>query len=205
MSFSLFELLVDKELEIGSYTQSFMDVEKGIFLYRPPQRITPIYEIIQGAVRIGTYSPLGEEVCYDILQPGDFFGNLQYLNGQFSEFAKTLTGVRLRQYDAEFFKHACTHIPEASEWFSRQLVRRWCRAEERLFAVRSLDTGEKVRRILSQFQGQLIDAKGKRYSLTQLLTLQDIADLSGMTRQTASKAVKELLYPTKPKRKTVKS
>lgn len=127
-----------------------LELEKGIILYQPPQRITPIYEIIQGAIRIGTYSPFGEEVCYDILKSGDFFGNLQYLNGQFSEFAKTLTTVRLRVYDSGFFRHVNTHIPEAANWFAYHLVSRWCRAESRLFAVRSLDAFELIGKIRSQ-------------------------------------------------------
>lgn len=194
MDFSLFEFLKERKGESISNEVKTLELDKGIIIYQPPQRITPIYEIVQGAIRIGTYSPLGEEVCYDILTPGDFFGNLQYLSGQFSEFAKTLTAVKLRAYDQAMFKQVTTHIPAASEWFSYQLVSRWCRAEDRLFAVRSLDAPEKVRRVLNQFQGVIRDSSGKEHSLTQLLTLQDIADLTGMTRQTVSKVMKELLF-----------
>lgn len=150
MEFSLFEFLKDREIEGLSTEVKNLELEKGIILYQPPQRITPIYEIIHGAIRIGTYSPLGEEVCYDILKTGDFFGNLQYLNGQFSEFAKTFTTVRLRVYDSGFFRHVTTHIPEAANWFAYHLVSRWCRAESRLFVVRSLDAFELIGKIRSQ-------------------------------------------------------
>ncbi|HSF54486.1 MAG TPA: hypothetical protein VLA71_12075, partial [Algoriphagus sp.] len=80
---------------------------------------------------------------------------------------------------------------EISEWFNIQLVSRWCRAEDRLFAVRSLDAIEKVRRITSHFQDQILDGKGNKINLMNLLTLQDIADLTGLTRQTVSKVMKE--------------
>ncbi|MEX2569060.1 MAG: hypothetical protein WD431_24165 [Cyclobacteriaceae bacterium] len=70
-------------------------LDKGHFIYRPPQRITPIFEIETEAVKIGAYSPDGVE-------PGDFFGNLRHMNGQFSEFAKTLSSVELRAIAAYF-------------------------------------------------------------------------------------------------------
>lgn len=204
MDFSLFEFLKDRESERLSTDVKKLEMEKGIILYQPPQRITPIFEIIQGAIRIGTYSPLGEEVCYDILKSGDFFGNLQYLNGQFCEFAKTLTPVRLRVYDFDYFRKVTTHIPEAATWFAYHLVSRWCRAENRLFAVRSLDAEEKVKRTLEQFQGIVTDGNEKQHSLPSLLTHQDIADLTGMTRQTVSKVLRKKMIgsqTTRPLRK----
>lgn len=191
MRFSPYDFLSSRDEDLLRKNVSDVELEKGTILYRPPQRVTPIYEIVKGAVRIGTYSPDGTEVCYDILKPGEFFGNLQYLNGQFSEFSKALTTVHLRAYDPTYFKGIIVNIPEISEWFNIQLVSRWCRAEDRLFAVRSLDASEKVRRITSHFQDQILDGKGNKINLMNLLTLQDIADLTGLTRQTVSKVLKD--------------
>lgn len=209
MRFSPYDFLSSWDTDSLRKNVSEVELEKGTILYRPPQRVTPIYEIVKGAVRIGTYSPDGMEVCYDILKPGEFFGNLQYLNGQFSEFSKTLTTVHLRAYDPSYFKSIIVNIPEISEWFNIQLVSRWCRAEDRLFAVRSLDASEKVRRITSHFQDQILDGKGNKINLMNLLTLQDIADLTGLTRQTVSKVLKEEYFSfssrkSKEKRRNVK-
>jgi CRP-like cAMP-binding protein len=165
-------------------------LEKGHLIYQPPKRITPIYEIISGVVKIGTYSPEGEEVCYDILKPGDFFGNFQYLNGQFFEFSKTLTPAELRVYDLDFFKDLVTGTPKLADWFFKELVSRWCRAEDRLFAIRSLNPEEKVKKILPYFLEKIQDASGKTQSLLKVVTFQDIADLTGLTRQTVSKVMR---------------
>ncbi len=167
-----------------------MEIEKGAFLYQPPQRITPIFEIVAGVIKIGSYSPEGEEVCYDILKPGDFFGNLQFLNGQFSEFSKALCPVRLRVYEHSLFMKLTREVTEFGEWFNYQLVSRWCRAEDRLFAVRSMGAVEKVRRILPHFQERVVDSQGKNVQLLKLCTFQDIADLTGLSRQTVSKVLK---------------
>lgn len=191
MDQGLFKYLADQGCEVNAKSIASIHWDKGHLIYRPPQRITPIFEIIKGAVKIGSYSPEGDEVCYDILKAGDFFGNLQYLNGErFSEFAKTLTKVELKAYELDHFKKLVTSQPKLAEWFFKELVNRWCRAEDRLYAIRSLDAYEKVKRILPYFQVQVTDASGKTVDLMKLITFQDIADLTGLSRQTVSKVMR---------------
>lgn len=194
MEFSPYNFLSAKNPEAISKYVNTVEFEKGQLLYQPPQRITPIYEIVSGAIRIGTYSPKGMEVCYDILRPGEFFGNLRYLNGQFSEFAKALSWVIVREYDCDFFKRVTVVDPDISQWFNIQLVKRWSRAENRLYAVRSLDPGSRVKKIMVDFQNQIEDSSGRMINLQKIVTLQDIADLTGLTRQTVSKVLKEEVF-----------
>lgn len=202
--FGPFEYLIEEQIAVSERLLVTIILEKGHLIYQPPQWVTPIYEILSGAVKIGSYSPEGEEVCYDILRPGDFFGNLQYLNGQFSEFSKTLTATELRVYDVDFFKNLVTHTPKLSEWFIKELVSRWCRAEDRLYAVRSLTPQEKVKKLLPNFQIPIMDASGKSFQLQKIVTFQDIADLTGLTRQTVSKVMREGIgRPTKSQKKTI--
>lgn len=204
MNYGPYTYLIEEGIEVSERLLEKIQVEKGHLIYQPPQRITPIFEIVSGAVKIGSYSPEGVEVCHDILRPGDFFGNLQYLQGQFSEFSKTLTSTELRVYDADFFKQLVTNQPKLSEWFFKELVSRWCRAEDRLYAVRSLDPIEKVKRILPYFQDEITDADGKVFTLRKMVTLQDIADLTGLTRQTVSKVVQgNLTRPNKARKKAL--
>ncbi len=191
MQYGPFQYLQEEEIAVSGKLMETIFLEKGHLIYQPPQRITPIFEILSGAVKIGSYSPEGEEVCYDILRPGDFFGNLQYLNGQFSEFSKTLTATELRVYDVDFFKQLVTNSPKLAGWFFKELVSRWCRAEDRLYAVRSLTPREKVKKILPLFQDQIKDALGKTIQLQKIVTFQDVADLTGLSRQTVSKVMHE--------------
>ncbi|MEB2774138.1 Crp/Fnr family transcriptional regulator [Algoriphagus sp. D3-2-R+10] len=191
MEFSPYNFLSSSNPEALSRFVTTLEVDKNYIFYKPPQRVTPIYEIVKGAVRIGTYSSSGNEVCYDILRPGEFFGNLRYLNGQFSEFSKSLTSVLVREYDADFFKRIIVYDPPVSEWFNIQLVKRWCRTEDRLSAVRSQNAVDKVKKTIADFDQVLEDGSGKSFNLKKIVTLQDIADLTGLTRQTVSKTIKE--------------
>lgn len=194
MKYSLSHYLIDEGILVNPNFVKSVRMEKGFLIYRPPQRITPIFEILKGVVKIGSYSTEGEEVCYDILKPGDFFGNLQYLNGQFSEFSKTLTTTEVNAFDLDYFKQLVTNHSKLSDWFNGELVNRWCRAEDRLYAVRSLAALEKVKRILPYFQEDISDASGKTHDLLKLVTFQDIADLTGLSRQTVSKVMQQLKH-----------
>ncbi|WP_226390231.1 Crp/Fnr family transcriptional regulator [Penaeicola halotolerans] len=164
--------------------------QKGDYVYIPPFKHTEIYEIVKGAVKIGSYAKSGAEICYDVLRPEEFFGNLRYLNGQFFEFAKCLTDVVLREYELNYYKYLIVHDPAVSEWFNVQTVKRWCRAESRLFAVCSAEPEERVNNIRENYGVQIVDANDRRYMLLKLMTMQDIADLTGLTRQTVSRVLK---------------
>lgn len=196
MKYGPFNYLEEEKRKVSKSLLDTICVERGHFIYQPPQRITPIYEIVTGAVKIGAYSPKGEEVCYDILKPGDFFGNFQYLSGQFCEFSKTLTTTELRVYDLEFFKELVTNTPKLADWFFKELIVRWCRAEDRLYSTRCLNPEQKVKKILPNFFEEIKEVTGKTLQLQKIVTFQDIADLTGLTRQTVSKVMQKYLGQT---------
>ena len=120
----------------------------------------------------------------------DFFGNLKYLNGQFSEFARTLVKTRLRLYPLDFFRYLIVYEPEISEWFNYYIVKRWCSAETKLFKSHAR-TDKKVENLLQAMDLPVKDADGASFNLLQLMTKQDIGDLVGATRQTVATALKK--------------
>lgn len=167
--------------------------ERGEYLYLPTDRLETIFLIDQGALKVGSYSAKGQEVTYDVLTPGELAGNLHYLpDNTFSEFAKALTRVRVTTYPVRTFKQRVQYDARSTDRFQHMIVRRWCRAETRLFHIASLDSTQRVVQLLEQYPSQIIAADGRCYTLRDLLTQQDIADLCGLTRQTTSRILKKL-------------
>jgi CRP-like cAMP-binding protein len=82
----LFYNYLKANLKNETTIESIESVEKSTIYKTNYERF--IYEIVSGAVKLGSYSEHGEEFVHDILHKGDFFGNLRYLNGQFFEFSK---------------------------------------------------------------------------------------------------------------------
>ncbi|WP_116105112.1 Crp/Fnr family transcriptional regulator [Lewinella sp. IMCC34191] len=159
----------------------------GAYVYRPVDQMTLIYFISAGTVKIGSYSPEGREVVYDTAGPGDFFGNLKYLGnrGGFQEFVRALTEVEVDTLDLVTFKRILATQPSVQEWFSRLMVKRWARAEARLYRISALRPLERLRQVLCEVGDD--DARAP-----EVLTQSDLANLTGLTRQTVAKLLREL-------------
>ena len=160
---------------------------KGAYVYRPADRMESVFILRSGAVKIGGYDPEGREVVYDTAGPGDFFGNLKYLGNSdgFQEFVRTLTPVTVQVFDLRQFKELLTTYSRVHEWFARLMVRRWARTEARLFRISAHSPAERLRLVLAEIGGGTEDLRG-------LLTQSDLAGLTGLTRQTVARLLRQM-------------
>ncbi|MGB6151820.1 MAG: Crp/Fnr family transcriptional regulator [Pricia sp.] len=168
-------------------------LEKNDYIYRPSYKQNSIYEIMDGAIKLGSYSDSGEEYVYDVLHRCDFFGNLKYLNNQFFEFSKALIGTRIRAYPLPFFKNVITEHPAAAEWFISYIVKRWCVSEKKLGKIKENNTAKKIGFLRSYLNVKVKDTAGSEFLLYDLLTQRELGDLVGATRQTIANALKKEL------------
>ena len=159
-------------------------LKKGNTLYSAPQRFTNIYEIINGAVKLGRLSPKGKECVYEIVTPGEFFGNLNFLrDAPFSEFSKTLTPTEIRAYDLDFIKYLMTHDPNVSAWFYSKIIERWNKTESLLYYIRSYEPRKRIELLQTSMHKKIMTAVSREVFLDKLISLQDMADLTATTRQ----------------------
>ncbi|WP_339864269.1 Crp/Fnr family transcriptional regulator [uncultured Algoriphagus sp.] len=161
-------------------------VKKNEYIYNPSSDHLYMYEIIEGAVKLGSYTEDGEEFTFDVLIKDDFFGDLKYLNNQFFEFSKALIDTKLRVYSRDFFKQMVVQSPEVSEWFISYLVKRWCSAEKKLKKLHEKKAQGKLAFLSSFFDHKVSDAHGAEFAIIELLTQKDLGDLIGVTRQTVA-------------------
>lgn len=166
-------------------------IERDTYIYKPPNDEGFIYEIVSGAVKLGSYSEQGEEFVYDILHKGDFFGNLRYLNVQFFEFSKTLIDTKIRKYEISFFKKTINSDPYLSDWFISYLLKRWCISEKKMGNITGNKIKDRISFLIQFFNIEVHDARGEQFLLFKLLTQKDMGDLSGATRQTISTILKK--------------
>lgn len=166
-------------------------VGKNDYIYDPSTTQNTIYEIVDGAVKLGSYSDNGEEFVHDVLHRYDFFGNLKYLNNQFFEFSKTIIDTRIRIYPLSFFKKVIVGDPAHAEWFISYVVKRWCVSEKKLGKIKENNTAKKISFLRSYFNVRIKDSKGSEFLLYDLLTQKDLGDLVGATRQTIAAALKK--------------
>ncbi|MDT0685888.1 Crp/Fnr family transcriptional regulator [Autumnicola psychrophila] len=184
--FNLFEYLSSKYLLEKNITTIEMGPNK--YIYRPPENPDFYYEIISGAIKLGSYTQTGEEFVHDIIWTGDYFGNLKYLNGQFFEFSKTLVATKIRCYDLNVFKSIIVEDGKISEWFISYLVSRWCRSEKKNSIIKEKDPKNKIKFLRSYFNSTIYDSNNVKSVLYELLTQKDLGDFAGLSRQSIALA-----------------
>ena len=169
-----------------------MTIRKNEYIYDPSSEHLYIFEVLEGAIKLGSYTEEGEEFTFDVVLKGDFFGDLRYLNNQFFEFSKALLDTRVRVYHRDFFKKMVLSSPEVSEWFISYLVKRWCSAEKKLKKLHEKKPQEKLSFMGSFLDLQVQDFHGNSFMLLHLLTQKDLGDLTGLTWQTVASASRTL-------------
>ncbi|MCH7402926.1 Crp/Fnr family transcriptional regulator [Belliella kenyensis] len=167
-----------------------VNFRKGEYVYMPPIKPNEMFQIISGAIKIGTYTEKGEEACYDILFQNEVFGNLRYLNGQFFEFAKALTDCKIICYELSFYKKMIVHDPLISDWFNKTTIQRWCKMETRLYRFCTLPAADRIKALFAEFDHIIVISKSKKVKILDLLHIVDIAQMTGISRQTVSKLLK---------------
>ena len=173
---------------------------KGEYIYLPNDASYYMYVLTRGAIKIGGYASSGQEVMFDCLTPLEFFGNLQFLGGDFfTEFAKTLVASEVLEVPVQRFKEIVRSEKQVADWFHQVSTMRWWRAEDRLFTISSEKPLVRVRRQLSLLDRQVTDTKDQAHALATLLSYQDLADLVGLSRQSTARLVKAVLAENKAK------
>lgn len=164
------------------------------FIFMPDESADHLCFLVSGKVKTGTFSPEGREVIKEILSPGAMFGELA-LGGETarSEFAQAV------HEDVEYFMVKVTDFQVLMQ-NKQQLVfacmkhlsQRLQRVEERLAKLVLKDARERIIEFLVETAGR----EGRRVGFETLvkhhLTQQEIASLTGTSRQTVTSVFNDL-------------
>lgn len=163
-------------------------IQPGDFLYQPSDADSYVYWVEKGLIKIGSLGDLGQRVLYDLLKPGELFGDLDYLDEvTFFEYAQAATSASIIAIDRSTFRQATTHSPAMAEWFSELIIRRWHRAETRLLHRNGLAVNHRIQHLQAQYDSLIMDANDQWQRPFDYLSYQEVGDLVGATRQTVSR------------------
>jgi CRP-like cAMP-binding protein len=150
-----------------------------------------VYLIVQGWVKVRTYNYDGKEVTLNILGPRDIFGEMALLlSSPRSTDVLSLTAVVIGSLPAEDFISLVQSEHSVGLGLAKMMAKRLQQLNRRL-RMRESDSVARVVDIL------LFLAEGQgRSSATgveiPMLTHQEIASLSGLSRETVTRAVSKL-------------
>lgn len=190
----LFEALNPAELEQLASIAQHRRAPKFQFIFMPDEPADHLYLLLQGRLKTGTFSADGREVIKEILQPRTLFGDLA-LAGETtrSEFAQALHDeaeyLAIRVLDFQLLMQQNQRLVFAC---LRHLSQRLQRVEERLAKLVLKDARERIIEFLIETAGREGRRVGYETLVKHHLTQQDIANLTGTSRQTVTSVLNDL-------------
>ncbi len=167
---------------------NYIIADKDAYIYFDAQYLNKLYFVKEGFVKIGNVDDNGEELIKEILQPGDVFGQFMLernnMNGEFAQAHKCET--ILCSFTINDFEKLLGRRPDLAIVFSRKIGQKLKNVENRLLNLLQRD----VRTRLLYFFWTLLQQKnselGEKITMTNYLTHEDIARLTGTSRQTVT-------------------
>ena len=148
-----------------------------------------IFLIQTGRVKLFLSSAEGKEVDLEVLEPGDYFGEMEIDDGPVTASALAMERTQLLVIRrSEYKAFVCDHANIAMQ-FIFKLIARNRRLLKSVKSLALLDVSERVARLLldmaTEEDGKLV--------ITEKLSKRDIANRVGATREMASRVFKELV------------
>ncbi len=190
----IFAVLHAAELEQLASIAHFRRAPRFQFVFMPDEAAEHFFLLLQGRVKIGTFAQDGREVIKEILQPEMLFGDLA-LAGETtrSEYAQALHDEVLYLSISIVDFHRIMHQNQRLLFACMQhMSHRLQRVEERLTKLVLKDARERIIEFIVDTAGK----EGRRVGFETLvkhhLTQQDIANLTGTSRQTVTSVFNDL-------------
>jgi len=190
----LYEMLCPRKMKTQGTEQDSNTYQKDQFIYLENEPSDQVYMIAQGRIKIGSYSESGKEITKTILSKGEIFGEM------------ALTGEELRQDFAQSAENDTIVCPMSiGEMQTLMLDNR--NLSLKIFKLMGFRLRKLERRLESlvfkdartrivEFIREMGEEQGKKVGFETLiknyLTHQDIANLTGTSRQTVTTIMNEL-------------
>lgn len=192
-SVPIFATLSDDHLHVLAANSGIRICERGATIFHQGSPGDMLYIVISGQVRLYTISQTGQELSVLICGPGNFFGELALLDGQMrSATATTMRRSELLTLRRGDFRQAIRSFPEISLTVLETLSNRLRTTNGYMEYLVSHSAPQRVvRRLLDLADQHGID-EGNLTRINLRLTQDDLASLSGTTRETVNRVLSSL-------------
>lgn len=192
--FPLFENLSDGETRLLAGMINFHKCPKYHFVYKPGDPSDVMYFLIRGVVKIGIYSGDQKEVIKSILHPIALFGELGITGEEHRQDFAIAMNEEIHYFTLKIsdFKDLMKSNYQLSEKVLLFVGDRLRKAEARLEALVFKDARTRI----IEFLKDAAERRGRQVGYETLvrhsLTQQDIANITGTSRQTVTSVLNEL-------------
>lgn len=186
-SISLFSDLSDSELLEMERVTRMQEVKKRQPIYLPGDPSTTIYLLKKGRVKIAGSSPSGKEVTYEILEPGEIFGELDAMEGSPHDMmAEALDDVVICAIKRDDFDRYVQKHPHLNLRLTKLIGFKFRKLESRLADLVCRDVHARLAHLLLDLSKTSGSPHGHGIRINAKLTHHEMANLIGCARETVS-------------------
>jgi len=149
-----------------------------------------LYVVLSGRVKAIVQDEQGKEVILSIISPGEYFGEMAAIDGEprsATIVTKEPTEVLVIRRDD--FGKILSSNPGMVFDLVKVLLERFRKADEKIESLAFSSVYHRVATLLMQ----VAMPKGQKWIIEEKLTHQEVADMVGSSRETVSRAMKELV------------
>ncbi len=189
----VFSVLTPAQLEIIKSHTFVQRAVRGAPIYLPGEPADSVYLLKEGTVRIARLSPNGDTTPMAILDKGDFFGELDVIEGSPRvEMAEAIGEVMLCIWPRERFHAMLQANPALHLEVTKSIGRRLRRIEEKVEDLVFLGATERLENLLRRLAREFGEPHPAGTRITVSLTHHEMARLIGVSRQTVSETLTAL-------------
>lgn len=191
---SFFSCLTGKNLQVIKSHCSELSFPKGSVILHQEEKSFDLYIIIKGRVKVALMNEDGREVVLDILEKGDFFGELSFLdNRSRSAMVSAMTDVKLMFIERDSFRRIVSENSEIAVNLLSVMASRLRKSNEMVETLTFLDVAGRVAKVLIETARESCEKLPHGYLRIKGPTHQAIANRIGASREAVTKAMKSLV------------
>jgi CRP-like cAMP-binding protein len=152
-----------------------------------------LYLIASGKVKLMRFGLSGREVLLDILQAGEYFGNLTIVSGQgYTETAVAQTHCCILQISAHHFEKILNRYPEITLKVLKAVGQRLEESHELIKQLSVYTVEQRISATLLRMAKKLGEQKQTGMLIQIPFSRQDLAAMTGATAETVSRVMSRL-------------
>jgi CRP-like cAMP-binding protein len=149
-----------------------------------------LYLVATGKIKLMRHASSGREVLLDILQAGEYFGQLSITSQQsYSETAIAQTNCCILQISAQNFEKVLNRYPDVTLKVLKAVGKRLEESQEIIKQLSVYSVEQRIAATLLRIAGKLGEQKQTRTLIQIPFSRQDLAAMTGMTVETVSRVM----------------
>ena len=193
-SVSLFWDLTEEELGYISEKMVSKHYDSGETILLEASEGEQCFFVTEGSVKITRLSKKGREVILAILSDGDFFGEMSLLDGEFrSANVVALEDTEVLTLNRNDFLLVLKNYPQIAIRLLKEMAHRLRKSDRQIASLSLSDAEKRIAMCILRIADEKGVIKKGQVSIPKIPIQQDIANMSGTSRETVSRALKLLV------------